>query len=305
MPSDSYHNMLPPDPPRIDANDLQRCRETGDYSTVFFEWYKYVASLSVIFANLKQDTASVRKDISKRDYGILIGLLNRCARIMLANVALSHKGEFGESTMILDRCIFESCVILSWLCKSINIEDRFDRYLASGLKTEIELRDQVQKAVSARDGKKLNIEYRMLETVKGCLAEAGFNEEKIKNTKEMPDMASMLDSLGQPRFAYTAGQRVSSHHVHGTWIGLRNHYIELADDGSYNTKQFSPTHVNQYVYIAFSVLDALACFVNFVFESSEDEKNTIIRFFREVFDEISSVNNQMIRSDYEYHNVES
>jgi hypothetical protein len=223
---------------------MQRCRETGDYSPVFFEWYKYVGSLSVIFANLKQDTPSVRKDVSKRDYGILIGLLNRCARLMLANVALSHKGEFGESTMILDRCIFESCVILSWLCKSTDIADRFDRYVASGLKTELELRDQVQKAVSARGGNTLNIEYRMIETVKGCLAEAGFDEERIGNTKGMPDMASMLDSLGQPRFAYTAGQRVSSHHVHGTWVGLRNHYIDLADDGSYHTKQLSPTHVD-------------------------------------------------------------
>jgi len=298
-------NMLPPDPPQIDENEMQKCRETGDYSRVFFEWYKYVASLSSIFANLKQATPSVRKDISKRDYGILIGLLNRCARIMLANVALSHKGEFGESTMILDRCIFESCVVLTWLCTSTNTEDRFNRYIASGLKTELELRDQVQKAVSARGGKKRNIEYRMLEMVKGCLAEAGFDEEKVTNTKGMPDMASMLHSLGQPRFAYTAGQRVGSHHVHGTWVGLRNHYIDLADDGAYHTKPFSPTHVNQYVYISFSVLDALSCFVDFLFKRSEEDKNVIMEFLREVFDEISSVNDEMIRTDYQYRNAES
>lgn len=297
--------MLPPDPPKIDADEMQRCRETGDYSPVFFEWYKYVASLCVIFANLKQDTPAVRKDISKRDYGILIGLLNRCARIMLANVALSHKGEFGESTMILDRCIFESCVIINWLCKSNKTEDRFDRYIASGLKTELELRDQVQKAVSARGGKKVAIEHRMLESVKGCLAEAGFDEEKIEKTKRLPDMASMLDSLGQPRFSYTAGQRVSSHHVHGTWVGLRNHYIDLADDGSYCTKQFSPTHVDQYVYISFTVLDALGCFIEFGFGSSEDEKREIIKLFCDAFKEISSINDEMIKTDYEYHNDKS
>ena len=296
--------MLLPDPPEIDENDMQQCRDTGDYSPVFFEWYKYVASLSFIFANLKQDTPSVRKDISKRDYGILVGMLNRCARIMLANVALSHKGEFGESTMILDRCIFESCVILAWLCKSTDVADRFDRYVASGLRTELELRDQVQKAVSARGGSKFNIEYRMLEMVEGCLAEAGFDEERIKNTKGMPSMASILDSLGQPRFSYTAGQRVSSHHVHGTWVGLRNHYIDLAEDGSYHAKTSSPTHVNQYVYISFSVLDALSWFVSFLFERSEEERNTFMKFFREVFDEISSINNEMIRTDYQYRNPE-
>jgi hypothetical protein len=224
---------------------------------------------------------------------------------MLANVALSHQGEFGESTMVLDRCIFESCVILTWLCKSADIADRFDRYVAKGLRTELELRDQVQKAVSARDGKMLNIEHRMLQTVKDCLAEAGFDEERIRNTKGMPDMASMLDSLGQPRFAYTAGQRMSSHHVHGTWVGLRNHYIDLAADGSYCTKQVSPTHVNQYVYIAFTVLDVLACFVDYVFAPREDGKKTLIEFFREVFGKISSINSEMIRTDYQYRNAES
>ena len=146
--------MLLPDPPKINAADMQKCKETGDYSPVLFEWYKYVASLSFIFANLQQKTPFVRKDISQINYGILIGLLNRCARIMLANVALSHKGEFGESTMILDRSIFESCIKLIWLCKSYKIGDRFDRYIASGLKTQLELRDQVQKGISERGGEK-------------------------------------------------------------------------------------------------------------------------------------------------------
>jgi hypothetical protein len=296
--------MLPPDPPTIDEKDMQRCRETGDYSPVFFEWYKYVASLAFIFANLKQDTPTVRKDISKRDWGILIGLLNRCARLMLANVALSHEGQFGESTMILDRSIFESCVLLAWLCESTTVSDRFDRYVASGLKTELELRDQIQKAINARGGNSFTIERRMLETIKDCLAEAGFDEERIKNTKGMPDMASMLDSLGQPRFAYTAGQRVSSHHVHGTWVGLRNHYLELADDGSYRTKPLSPTHVDQYVYIVLYVLDALGCFVNCVFESREGGKNTLLEFFRTISDTVSSVNIEMVRTDYECRKAE-
>ena len=219
-----------PDSPKISAEDMRKCRETGDYSPVLFEWYKFVSGLCVTFANLLQDSPVIRKDIVKRDYAILIGLINRSARIMLANVALSHKGEFGESTSILDRCIFESCVILSWLCKSTK-EDRFDRYIASGLKTEIEVRNQLQKAIDDRGGVKLNIEDRMLRSVDECLSEAGFDENKIMRTKGLPDLASMLDYLGHQRFSYTAGQRISSHHVHGTWVGLRNHYIELDKNG--------------------------------------------------------------------------
>lgn len=293
-----------PDPPKIDADDMRKCRETGDYSPVLFEWYKFVAGLCVTFANLLQDTPIVRKDITKRDYGILIGLLNRSARIMLANVALSHKGGFGESTSILDRSIFESCVVLSWLCKSTK-EDRFDRYIASGLKTQIELKTQLEKAIDARGGVKLNIEARMLQSVEGCLDEAGFDENKIKLTKGLPDLASMLEYLGHQRFSYTAGQRISSHHVHGTWVGLRNHYIELADNGVYHTKLSSPTHVNQYVYIAYVVLDALRYFVNYVFVSCETEKETLLNLFKDTANEISGINDEIIGSDYNVFNNES
>ena len=293
-----------PDPPKIDADDMRKCRETGDYSPVLFEWYKFVAGLCVTFANLLQDTPIVRKDITKRDYGILIGLLNRSARIMLANVALSHKGGFGESTSILDRSIFESCVVLSWLCKS-NKEDRFDRYIASGLKTQIELKTQLEKAIDARGGVKLNIEVRMLQSVEGCLDEAGFDENKIKLTKGLPDLASMIEYLGHQRFSYTAGQRISSHHVHGTWVGLRNHYIELADNGVYHTKLSSQTHVNQYVYIAYVVLDALRYFVNYVFVSCETEKETLLNLFKDTANEISGINDEIIGSDYNVFNNES
>ena len=293
-----------PDPPKIDADDMRKCRETGDYSPVLFEWYKFVAGLCVTFANLLQDTPIVRKDITKRDYGILIGLLNRSARIMLANVALSHKGGFGESTSILDRSIFESCVVLSWLCKSTK-KDRFDRYIASGLKTQIELKTQLEKAIDARGGVKLNIEVRMLKSVEGCLDEAGFDENKIKLTKGLPDLASMLEYLGHQRFSYTAGQRISSHHVHGTWVGLRNHYIELADNGVYHTKLSSPMHVNQYVYIAYVVLDALRYFVNYVFVSCETEKETLLNLFKDTANEISGINDEIIGSDYNVFNNES
>jgi mRNA-degrading endonuclease YafQ of YafQ-DinJ toxin-antitoxin module len=286
-----------PDAPVITEVDMQRCRENGDFSPVLFEWYKFIGGLCVTFANLLQDSPVVRKDIEARDYGILIGLINRCARLILANVALSHKGNFGESTSILDRCIFESCVILSWLCNS-KVQDKFDRYIASGLKTELELKSEVQKSVEARDGVVLNIEKRMLLSIKECLFEAGFDDEKIKNTKGLPDLAAMLNSLGHQRLSYTTGQRIGSHHVHGTWVGLRNHYIELDESGIYRTKQMSETHINQYIYITYIVLEALSNFVNYVFNFHEDEKNVILQLFEDTAEEITNLNNEIRGTDF-------
>lgn len=287
-----------PDAPVITEEDMQRCRDTGDFSPVLFEWYKFVGGLCVTFANLLQNSPPVRKDIGGRDYGILIGLINRCARLILANVALSHKGNFGESTSILDRCIFESCVVLIWLCNS-KIKDKFERYIASGLKTELELKSEVQKSIKARNGVVLNIEKRMLNSVEECLSEADFDEEKIKNTKALPDIASMLDSIGHQRISYTTGQKIGSHHVHGTWVGLRNHYIELAKDGTYRTKQASETHINQYVYITYIVLQSLSNFVNYVFDSHEYEKGCVLKLFEDTAEEITKLNKEIIGADFE------
>lgn len=277
---------------------MHRCRETGDFSPVMFEWYKFVGGLCVTFANLLQESPCIRKDISNRNYGIFIGLINRCARLILANVALSHEGKFGESTSILDRCIFESCVILSWLCNS-NIVDKFERYIASGLRTELELKSEIQKSIEKRGGTVLNIENRMLNSVNDCLSEAGFDDDKIKNTKGLPDLAAMLTSIGHQRFSYTAGQRIGSHHVHGTWVGLRNHYIVLDEKSVYRTKQSTDTHINQYVYITYIVLEALSDFVNFVFESDDEGKETILNLFEDTAEEITKLNIEAVGFDFD------
>lgn len=287
-----------PNAPKITEEDMRRCRETGDFSPILFEWYKFVGGLCVTFANLLQVSPVIRKDISNRDYGILIGLINRCARLILANVALSHEGSFGESTSILDRCIFESCVILSWLCNS-KFDDKFERYIASGLKTELELKSEVLKSIEKRGGIALTIEKRMLNSVRDCLFEAGFDEEKIKNTKGLPDIAAMLTSIGHQRFSYTAGQRIGSHHVHGTWVGLRNHYIELDESSVYRTKQISKTHINQYVYITYITLESLSNFVSYVFKSDEAEKETVLKLFEDTKEEISKLNKEVVGTDFD------
>lgn len=217
---------------------------------------------------------------------------------MLANVALSHEGQFGESTSILDRCIFESCINLSWLCNS-NIEEKFDIYIATGLKTEIELKAQIRQSIEARNGAVLNIEKRMLKSIEECLFEAGFDEEKIKNTGNLPNLAARLNSLGHQRLSYTVGQRIGSHYVHGTWVALRNQYIELDESGNYLTKQATETHINQYVYVSCVVIEALSNFVNYVLVSHQDEAKVFLQLLEDTVEEISKLNNEIIGSDYD------
>lgn len=293
-----------PDPPIISEDDMQKCRDTGDYCPVLFEWYKFVTSVCYVFANLMQESPVVRKDISGRDYAVLIGLMNRCAKLMHSNMDLSHKSAFGETTSIIDRCIFESSVILNWLCTNDN-EDKFDRYIASGFRTELELKDQILKAIDKRGGEHLQIEDRMLASVDRHLEEAEFDDESVRATKPLPDLAAMLVSLGQDRIMYTTGQRIGSHHVHGTWVGLRMHYIDREEDGVFRTKGKTDTHVNQYVYIPLIVLETLGNFVRFLFIDSDKETEGVLELFESIYKEIWDINQEVVGSDFSVAEPES
>src|SRR5882672_5749559 len=131
-----------PSSPKFTDDDWRKCRDSGDYCPMMFEWYKFVGALCNFFACIRPDSSAVRS-IPALHYFILVGLLNRCSRLMLANVALSHEGLFGETTALIDRCIFESCVKIGWLCQS-DSDERFVRFLADGLRTEVELKAKIK-----------------------------------------------------------------------------------------------------------------------------------------------------------------
>ena len=201
-----------PKPPDIKEADLEKCRAEGDYCPVMFEWYKYVGLICNLFASIQRTSPAIRELIPIH-YHILVGLLNRCTRLMLSNVVLSHEGRFGETTIILDRCICESAIKILWLCQSDNLED-FTRYLADGLKADLELKAKILSNVKSRDGKLLVIEERMLASIENYIKSSGLSEEKINSTKKLPDMASMIDSLGADRLLYIVSQKMDSHHIH-------------------------------------------------------------------------------------------
>lgn len=286
-----------PNPPEITEEDLRKCRESGGYCPVFFEWYKFVAELCNFFARIRQDSPAVRA-IEPLHYAVLIGSLNRCSRLMLANIALSHKGLFGETTALIDRCIFESCVKATWLCHK-NSTDYFTRFVADGLKTELELKEQITRNIAARNGQvTLEIEKRMLASIGRHLASSGLIDLQIGEAKKLPDLAAMIEGLGQGRLTYVVGQKLGSHHVHGTWPSLRTHYLEENEEGILRPRDHDcATHVNQYIMIPLVLLNTMRAFVNFIFES-QDDAAPMEGLIDSIAKEIQTLNQKVIGNDF-------
>lgn len=289
--------MQIPDPPSFTQDQIWKCRESGDYMPMLFEWYKFVGHLCIFFALIKQESPAVRK-FPQIQYSVLTGLLNRCSRLMLANIALSHNGRFGETTALLDRCIFESCLKVMWLCHK-GTDDAFKRFLADGLKTEIELSAEIRGNIAARDGNQvLVIEQRMLKSIERHIALAGLSEGEISATKKLPNTAAMITDLGHQRFMYVVGQRLGSHHVHGTWPSLLMHYLK-EDNGSLALRDHDcDTHPNQFVMVPMLVLSAVSAYIGFIFDSLEDVES-MKKLLDSVEAEILKINSEMAEGDFD------
>lgn len=291
----SQHHDIP-QPPKITDEDLRKCRESGDYCPVLFEWYKFVGGLCNFFASICQDSLAVRK-VEPLHYAVLVGLLNRCSRLMLANVALSHKGLFGETTALIDRCIFESCVKIAWLCHK-NTADDFTRFIADGLKTELELKAKIKSIIATREHHGvLEIEKRMLASIDRAIASSNLTEPQIAEAKKLPDLAAMIEGMGQDRLMYIVGQKLGSHHVHGTWPSLRMHYLEQNDEGILRPRDHDcATHADQYISILFALLDAMKAYIRFIF-SSKDDIAPMERLIESIDTEIMKLNEEVVGDD--------
>jgi hypothetical protein len=288
-----------PSPPEFTDEEWRKSRESGDYAPILFEWYKFVGQIANFIACIQPDSPAIRK-MDYTQYAVLIGLLNRCSRLMLSNVALSHEGLFGETTAIIDRCIFDSCVKVAWLCENKAADD-FDRYFADGLRTELELKAAISANIQSRGGAVLAIEKRMLASIDRTVRSSGLPEAKILAAKKLPDLASMIDSIGGDRLMYVVGQRIGSHHVHGTWTSLRMHYLVEADGGNGILRPRDhdcSTHVNQYVFVPWAVLTALKSFVGFIFADATDAE-TVHGLIDSVLSEIESINREVVGQDFE------
>jgi len=262
-----------PSAPSFSDEEMRKCKETGDYRPILFEWYKFVGHLNVVVAHVQRDSPAF-KAVPDQHYHVLVGLLNRSARLMLSNIALSHEGRFGETTAIVDRCIFESGVKIIWLCTNPS-QEKFTRFLADGLKTELAFKAQIESKICARDGKPLPIEARMLTSIANHITSAGLTESQIMQAKKLPDLASMLSTIGFDRLIYITAHKIGSHHIHGTWPSLLFHYLEEEPEGS---GMFIPrghdcsTHINQFMFVPVIVLAAMTAYARYAFQESEEAK---------------------------------
>lgn len=247
-----------PEMPEFSAELLADCERRGDPMPLLFEWFKLIGVLAINVGSIAPETTGylVRP---KAHRAVASGLACRCGRLMYSIAKLSTNGLGGETSAILGRCIAESALVLEWRTSSDGATDKFQRYLADGLKTDIQLEDEIHASIAARGGDVLAIERRMLDSIARSRADAGMDRPEIEGTKKLPDVKSMMEMLGRSDRHYLGVQRMMSQFVHGTWTDLRSHYLKKNECGDFTLKDIddAPLKANILWLTSLLVTDAL------------------------------------------------
>lgn len=290
-----YQNIELPYP--IFTNELiEECTQSRDFRPILFEWYKFVGIFCNTAASISRSSLAVKK-IPSVHYAVLIGLLNRCSRLMLSNIRLSSTGKYGETTRLLDRSISESAIKVQWLCHKDN-NDSFTRYLADGLKKDLILKRQIDENILNRKGKILIIEQRMLSSINRCVQLSKLSEQDIMDAKGLPNFSQMCNNLNLNDFFYTVIQRMGSHAVHGTWSDLIFNYLHNAEQEFCLKDHEIETQDAQFIIVIRILLQSIRCFLNYICPKIE-EISEFIETIESVDKKIIEIQNLAWKPDFD------
>lgn len=285
-----------PLPPSKISQLFEESKKTNEYDKLFYEWYRSVGMLVQFICSL-DPTSPTFKEYEKFESAVFIGLLNRCLRLMLSNMKLSENGKFGETTIIIDRCILESCVKLIWLCKA-DTKNRIKQFITQGLKTELQLKKDIESNIKKNNGKIAPIEQRMLTSIENYIKRSELTEDEINSVKKMPDFYSILDDIGGSQLDYTVLMKLGSHGVHGTWPNLLKFFINL-DTNEVVPRAFEAlTHLNQYVIVCLHILIACKAYLQYVIEDGELKKALCDTISLDYIDVIKEQYSYIAKEDY-------
>jgi len=243
-----------------------------DHMETMFDWYRHVGLLTITAMNIDVDSPACR-DHPDLHFSILRGLLNRCARLVLATMKISRERNHGEIVAILARCTMETAVNGCWL---IGEEDdgSFQKYLANGLKAEVKFCDLVRENIAGREGEIWEIEGRMLEFEKQVMSLAGMSEQEIVANPGLPDFYSRIRQLDYDDLAYAAIYRIGSHAVHGSWPDLVDHYLETDEHESrLDPREHNvPADVKIFVACSLHLLEFMRRYLRFAVSSCRERR---------------------------------
>lgn len=233
--------------------EIEKCKLSKNIHPLLFDRYKHVGGLCLKIGALIKD-GSYMNNIENKHYGILVGLLMRCGRLMHSSLVLINAKNQEIAFRIINRCILETAVNIRFLI--LEGHNAFDQYVYSSLRSDLALK-KIIEANAERRGQYIPLERRMLSSISRLFAESGVKEGDIPSKKRKPDLKTILSKLGYSDDLYVVMQQLGSQPVHGDWSELMLEHIKF-DGLQYTPKESGPRIVDsEYILPGTFVLEAI------------------------------------------------
>lgn len=240
--------------PVIDDHLIASCRASRNAMPIVFIWSCYAVRVTRPIAALQLPLELGNEARAQRHHLALAGLVLRASNLLHAMLELAKEQDHGEAFRVLARSASEASIKLRWLLSGD--DERLNRFLAEGLKAELELRSITTANIESR-GWPLPIEVQFLESIEKVLRLCGLSQDEIETAKKLPDMARMYDEVGLGRHLYVTTHKLGSQATHATWLDIVVSYLGFSREGEIGMN-FGPVLPNSEILreTALTVLDA-------------------------------------------------
>ena len=259
-----FEDLLPEKTALEGIDSLRKAELTG------FNLYRETTIVITVIAHSYVGAEDEKFPLSRND-AIMSGLLLRVAKFMRAVTRFAAERSDGEIIPALNRCIMESAVNLEYLVSSES-PTIYDDFVEHSLGPERELFELITKNVADRGGHQLDIETRMLESIRRtCRASGKLIEDlNAKRGSWGGNFRERLEALDKGEL-YLSLQKLGSHSIHGTWTDLSRNYVEEeTTSGKYRARKEKRPDARILTPVAYLVLDSVGAYVANVFSDRKE-----------------------------------
>ena len=136
----------------------------------------------------------------------------------------------------------------------------------------------------------------MLGSIERSFSSAGLTETEVKQLEKLPDFGTILKAYNSDRIFYVVAQKISSHHIHGSWVSLVTHYLKPDGDRLVPRDSDCETQAIQFVFVPLLVLEAASAFASFVF-NEHPEREQLLGLIGSIREWIADINGEVVGTD--------
>lgn len=212
----------------IDPEIIKRFEVEYDFTKLSLDIMIEVGSYICVAANISPAKTKAW-DLNR---AIVCGHLVRLYKLISAMLDQTCQRK-RETSLIFSRLAFECIINLRYLIKHES-DELFKSYRKYSLQHEYKLYKKISENIKKRSGKELDIERRILDSIKKSFQVSAISIDEIKYSKlrnwggkNIFEKASDLEL----KDAYLAAFSGGSHNIHGNWQDLLEYHLEETENG--------------------------------------------------------------------------